>query len=358
MNKNIGKGIGNPTNKYRTGDVIWHKTTLGSPGVGWMSAGSSTSRLTNIGLYKAFYNEYDLTPLTWVSRSINQLAFIQEIAYGNGLWVAAGNQGQILTSTDTVAWVSRTSGFSTNEAWSLAYGNGFWVAGDNFGNIRASTDAITWVPRVSTILSNVYDIAYANGIFVACGVGGVRTSTDTITWVTREAFVSDTLQSVAYGNGVWVVAGNSAQLRTSTDAITWTTRVPNITFSSVIYSVAYGNGLWVFTGNLGIVRSSTDAITWVTRSLNASTFLFDSVAFGDGIWAAVNSSGGLLRTSTDGITWVTRPSFASAEPYNIVFANSLWVVSGNRSIKVANQYDFPVPNTVPAPPGYTTWFKT
>jgi hypothetical protein len=48
------------------------------------------------------------------------------VTYGNGLFVAVGEDGAILTSPDGVSWTRRTSG--GNLLYGVTYGNGTFVA--------------------------------------------------------------------------------------------------------------------------------------------------------------------------------------------------------------------------------------
>jgi hypothetical protein len=49
------------------------------------------------------------------------------VTYGNGLFVAVGKGGTILTSPDGVNWTARTSG-TRNDLYGVTYGNGTFVA--------------------------------------------------------------------------------------------------------------------------------------------------------------------------------------------------------------------------------------
>jgi hypothetical protein len=59
------------------------------------------------------------------------------VTYGNGLFVAVGEDGAILTSPDGVNWTRRTSG-TRNGLESVTYGNGLFVAVGEWGTILTS----------------------------------------------------------------------------------------------------------------------------------------------------------------------------------------------------------------------------
>ena len=61
--------------------------------------------------------------------------------FGNSTFVAVGNSGTIITSTDGINWTSRTSGTSKN-LWGISYGNNKWVTGGDNGSVFSSTDGI------------------------------------------------------------------------------------------------------------------------------------------------------------------------------------------------------------------------
>jgi hypothetical protein len=62
---------------------------------------------------------------------------LNAVAYGNGLFVAVGYGGTILTSPDGAGWTARTSGTS-NALLGVAYGNGKFVAVGQYGIILTS----------------------------------------------------------------------------------------------------------------------------------------------------------------------------------------------------------------------------
>jgi len=72
--------------------------------------------------------------VTWtpriVGKKLNGVAYGKDLN-GNGLFVAVGGGGTILTSPDGITWTLQTSGTS-NTLYGIAYGNGRFVAvGEN-----------------------------------------------------------------------------------------------------------------------------------------------------------------------------------------------------------------------------------
>jgi hypothetical protein len=105
------------------------------------------------------------------------------------------------------------------------------------------------------------------------------------------------------------------------------------------HSVAYGNGLWVAVATSGTgnrVMTSPDGINWTIRTSAADNSWF-FVAYGNGLWVAVATSGtgNRVMTSPDGINWTIRTSAADNSWRSVAYGNGLWVAvaisgTGNR----------------------------
>jgi hypothetical protein len=122
-----------------------------------------------------------------------------------------------------VTWNTQTSNFGTTIIYSVAYGNGVWVAAGGGGTLRTSTDTVNWNTQTSGFTTNISSVAYGNGVWTAVAGSALRTSTDNaVTWNTQTSnFGTTIIYSVAYGNGVWAIASAGGNLRTSgTETIT------------------------------------------------------------------------------------------------------------------------------------------
>jgi hypothetical protein len=133
----------------------------------------------------------------------------------NGLFVAVGWNGAILTSPDGVSWTRRTSGTS-DTLWDVAYGNGTFVVVGRNGTILTSPDGVSWTAQTSPTSNDLYAVTYGNGLFVAVGWNGaILTSPDGVNWTQRTSETVNGLNGVTYGNGTFVAVCSYGTILTS-----------------------------------------------------------------------------------------------------------------------------------------------
>lgn len=183
------------------------------------------------------------------------------------------------------------------------------------------------VQQVSGTTTNIYDIAYGNGVYVICGVSSaVLTSYDLITWTNRPIGVTGTFRNCRFLNGLFVGVGSLGLLATSPDGINWTSRTTN--FGVQIRDVSYGYGLYIIVGANGKISTSPDTITWTQITSPLTTELL-STRLINGVLIAVGA-GGKVITSTNGIDWTLRTSNVTGDLYAMHFnpENEKYIVTG------------------------------
>ena len=226
--------------------------------------------------------------ITWTSNvypaSSNRYT---DIAYGNGQYVLAIRYRQDLqVSTDLTTWTTSSSNIGAYQTInSVAYGNGLWVAVGDYGQIRTSTDTVTWTTQTSVLSysgsNKLNSVAYGNGLWAVGGYTGsggvIAYSTDAITWTTA---ISDTrfIQEITYGGSVWLAGGSYHTIYKSTDAITWTTATTNPAAFDSVTSITYATSGWYATAGSKIF-TSTDTVTWTTTFVNPQFSPIYSIAF-------------------------------------------------------------------------------
>ena len=246
--------------------------------------------------------------LTWTVRWAGQLS---DLTYGNGRYVAVGNQGVVMTSPDGDLWVAQSSGTDA-DLRDVIYGNGTFVAVGVGGTILTSPDGERWTPQSSGVSAELLSVTYGNGLFVAVGAGGIiLTSPDGATWMQRSAGKADSLTGVTYGDGRFVAVGlryygAETPILTSLDGTNWT--VVSSGTRTWLNGVAYGNGRFVAVGDFKTVLVSQDGLTWAELTLNSGEDHFDlyDVAYGNGSFVAVDFYGSRAFVSADGVNWTVR----------------------------------------------------
>jgi len=225
---------------------------------------------------------YSSDGITWtvINNPFNTSGYIAPITYGNDKFVAAiGNK--MAYSSDGVTWTYVTDAdklfsFIVNGSITtrgsisgIAFGNGKFVAGGDDGylpnrtlKIATSSDGVTWTVVKADTFTILGQILYGNGKFVSWGENGILAySTDGITWtdvpVTANPFYngtsSGTINAVAYGNGKFIAVSKS-MVAYSTDGATWTEEKNSTLWTAIkddlygtgtVRALAYGNGKFV-----------------------------------------------------------------------------------------------------------------
>jgi phage terminase large subunit-like protein len=264
---------------------------------------------------------------TWTVRNLGNPLY--GVAYGDGLFVAVGDRGAILTSPDGVTWTPRTSG-TDDSLYGVTYRDGLFVAVGVGGTILTSPDGATWTRRTSGTRNWLTGVTYGNGTFVAVGFGGIiLTSPDGVTWTVQASATSNGLLGVTYGNGTFVAVGFGGIILTSPDGVTWTVQASGM--GNSLYGVTNRDGLFVAVGDRGTILTSPDGVTWTVQASGMGNSLYGlyGVTYENGTFVAVGERGTIL-TSPDGVTWTRRTSATSNGLLGVTYGNGTFVAVGGR----------------------------
>jgi photosystem II stability/assembly factor-like uncharacterized protein len=298
------------------------------------------------------------------------------LTWGAGVWVAVGNGGSIVTSTNRVSWIQRFSRpnaqFSSvvfSEGRFLAVGSSFWGT----GLIAQSPDAVSWelrsLPEAGFLYAAAYgenrwvavgiqgivvsedgqdwrkipipmgswplnDVAFADDRFMAVGnEGRLVTSDDGVSWAPSEGGAVETLQSITHGNGRWVAVGIRGVIRTSTDGRLWVTAESGT--PDRLEAVDWDGRRFVATGENGTLLSSADGLEWTLRS-EGSTRDLDGMTVADGTIVIVGK-GGTILTSRDGVHFTQEDSRTFANLHGVARGRDRWVAVGEPGVIVTSE---------------------
>ncbi|GGO09561.1 S-layer homology domain-containing protein [Saccharibacillus kuerlensis] len=216
----------------------------------------------------------------WLSRSMSEYGNLRDVAYGNGAWIAVGDGGTILRSTDTVNW-------------------------EDLGGIRNGQG------EVETRRFN--GVKYLNGLWIVVGDSAmIYTSTDGQIWTSRNGGSTlPALNSVSLGQGeagenVYLAVGEENAQYTSSNGTAWNleagSSIPSVT------DVTYGNGQFAAVSTVDSVEPPTVSTLVYGQTWNSSPLpgAPAAITFAADEFIVPSRSDNALYSSSDGSTWAAQ----------------------------------------------------
>lgn len=277
---------------------------------------------------------------------------LNDVTFGNGMFVAVGYHGTIVASVDGKKWTSHNAEYPYI-LHGISFGNGMFVAVGDIpagGNIiLISTDGLQWTSKTwNSSLFNLYNVKYCNGTFVAVGrdiqlVYGdkdlILTSPNGLDWYQYSPWLRKfPLWSVTGDNGRFVAVGTKGTILTSIDGKRWTEQNPGV--EDTLYDITFGNGKFVAVGENGTIITSTDMVHW-TRQNAGTTDRLMGVAYGNDRFMVVGEIPGLsigrILTSKDGINWENSNQKGKklGPLYKVTYGNGRFVAVGPKFVIIS-----------------------
>jgi len=233
------------------------------------------------------------------------------INYHNGLFVAVGDNGTILSSSDGFTWSSHNVVSTVNFKDVASTFSGFWVAvGDN-GIIYTSNDGTTWTAQTSGTTENLLSIAIAdNNAMIAVGTNGtVVKSLDGTTWSVLTPISADNFLKIGVTperltlSRLFVALGATGEIYTSSnDGVSWTSQISGTTTSLRGFTYNTVKNQLIITGDNGTILTSNDGTTWTAQTSGVPNNLNSIVLDGTGKYI-ISGTNGIILTSYDATNW-------------------------------------------------------
>lgn len=253
------------------------------------------------------------------------------------LFVAVGQQGQLIISADGREWTHQQFGKEGEVYRAVAFGNGRCAVIGSYGgdNIFASSaDCITWETGKKDAHYSTYlrAVGFGKDAFLALGgdpgaVGDskpfIMTSPDGVKW-TEPFHVAgkNILRRFAFGNGLYVAVGDRGRRAVSSDGREWKD-APDVKAIDTLVDVTFGKGIFVGVGLNGLRMSSEDGLKWSERLVGEEGEHCNSVLFTGEQFVAIGL--GATYLSPDGRTW-TRKENKDA-PLTAAYGDGVYVGS-------------------------------
>jgi hypothetical protein len=139
----------------------------------------------------------------------------------------------------------------------VTYGNGLFVAVGQLGTVLTSPDGVNWSGQYSGQLSNLVSVVYGAAGFAAVGPGGtILTSPDGTNWTQQSSGTTNALESIAFGNGYYLAVGADETALTSPDGVNWTSRNTGVTGGQNLLGCAFLHSRFDVVGSGGTILES------------------------------------------------------------------------------------------------------
>ncbi|MBI1196142.1 MAG: hypothetical protein GC138_09895 [Gammaproteobacteria bacterium] len=288
--------------------LSWHALTSGTgselnaiainSGGRWLAAGNGG---TIVGGLDQRLGTSEVTPIS---------TDLYGIATDGSVFVAVGGSATLIRRGTDGIWLAQTApaNVSGRTLRSVAWHNGMWLAVGDQGTALTSSDGQTWTEQTTNSTADLHAIMWsgAAGLWVAAGSGGnILTSTDGSAWVLSFTdSAAATLRGIWEQSGALFVVGDQSRVLTgavSVGTVNWTVATTPLTTSLELRTVNSNGSRLVIMGQAGTVLWSDDGgVTWTAQ-------LPDFHAINDVLWNGTQwfgvADGGYFFQSTDGIDW-------------------------------------------------------
>ena len=294
-----------------------------------------------------------LSSTTWSTSNVNG------VAYGNGVYVVGGGGTGVTTITATstdggVTWTYSSainSSFGARGLYVLAFGNGVFCAAGQYAACATSPDGITWTDRgtsFSTAIAggtpgNLIWDAGGNQFLASQGYGAaVVTSPNGITWTAKTTltqFASRQLFGILFYKNNYYAYGQEGRIVKSPDLITWTdVNGPGVSGSLIptsfdIRTIAFNDS----DDTNQLVIGGTSAVMYMGAFENYRADVDDVLVRRDNfstgsLWYWDNTTMSPVTAAGSGLTWKFLNTLNGRSINGIKTDGTLWTWGTNQAV--------------------------
>ncbi len=300
-------------------------------------------------------------PENWYVRNSPATNDLNGVASGGGLFVAAGKQGALLTSSNGIDWTASYPAGSVPTFFCATYGSFYYfdlrslylLGGSGTALIVGSGDSVSWTNGLSGADSQqVYGMVYGFGAFeavardLAANTSYLLSSASGTNWQASSLPTTNVLRAIApavasVGSGrlpgvQFVAVGDSGTILTTPNGTSWARQNSGTTVT--LRAAVYHQGQMLVGGDDGVVLSSTDGTNW--SAAPPTSFDIHGLASSGNALVAVGDylGSGRLQASVDGHTWSGSGLVLSNSLNAVAYGKSSFVAVGDGGFIVQSSY--------------------
>jgi hypothetical protein len=311
----------------------------------------------------------DVGTYTWLQPYLTVRDWLWQVEVVNGLYIAVGDNARIMNSDNGADWSiedvpSTNSVAGTNTVFFCVGGNtNLFLAAGNQGSLAispntlvtvsvtnvdgtlytntASTLGIIWDPLPAPTTNDLNGACcFSNRFYLVGGNGTILNSLDGTNWARLSSPTTADLSGITPYPNLLVMVGDQGGIFTSPDGTNWTKRASGTT-NGLIRVRAFSNEL-VALGENGTLLTSSNATVWTAIRLAATNWLNDAVMVSNTCYLVGNN--GLLLAATNFVNWTNFPIITTSSLYGAATQNGQLVVVGFEGSILRSQI---VPDTNP-----------
>ena len=375
-----------------TNGINWNQTGISNntDASGWCSVIYGNNQFVAVAIDGT--NRVMTSPdgLIWTLRnSINNTTMWTDVIYGNGIYVAGGENNinttdeTIMFSSDAVNWQS-FGGNNKDKCQSLAYTNGvFLFIGGTF--FYYSTNGINWNSINMSVSKNYYACIGLNNNFFAISAdssgrgniinfipffnagegaeGGSDINKLGNTWLSSTGLSTDSFSSnIINGNGISILfSSNGNKVNYSNNNTSWTASNfgdPNTNIQANLTFGKINQINYFYSTNGAKIFRSINGINWETYTLSIDGFQPRALTIGKNILlvGGINtvSPSNVIIKSTDGINFTTTTNFLNKTVTALIYGNGVFIAflqpndtTDRVIIMVSTDGNYWIPKTLP-----------
>lgn len=184
-------------------------------------------------------------------------------------YVAVGNEGTVIRSTNGQTWSLPIITLANRTLTAVYHNDGVWIAVGEGGQIITSTDdGLTWSLDNTTTGLNLYDVYYAGQWIIVGQKGNVwLKAQNDANWKRYSTGITDTLRGVAFVNNQYVIVGDRGSIAYSVDATKW--RIADRFVNTQLNSISRDAVIPVTVGTTGVAlrEAPNFTVTWAIRNI-------------------------------------------------------------------------------------------
>jgi len=181
--------------------------------------------------------------------------------------------------------------------------NGNWYVYDAARGIVSGNDPFLWINgnAAAEDTSTDYIDTYAAGFELSATAPVALNDGYGDDWIAQNITGGTaTVWDVIYENGYFVAGVSNGNVHYSANGYVWATST-GVNSGSAVRALAYGDGKYIAVGTSGNLSTSSNLTTWTPQTSNVTASLLSTTyAFGK-FW--VGGSGGTVISSNDGVSW-------------------------------------------------------